>query len=238
MSHEGAKNYTYDALGAPEWYIAQGQVHEQLFVADAIYRVTYDASQTPPQQLDLNTLGHFIIDFRDTGREAACNDGVDRSSAVQLALFDWSINGERGQWCVEPLNFGDGAPTPNVNGTWYAGPEDDGWGMTVAVQGPSVFVVLYYYDGRGQPRFAIGSSNELNGSSVEIPMLQVNGFCRSCSPRIEAAENGTMLLDLSVPSRDYSLDNTVSLDVEFLGPNGGRWQRTDVPMRLLTNPVN
>ncbi|MDJ0657354.1 MAG: serine hydrolase domain-containing protein [Xanthomonadales bacterium] len=230
--------YTYDALGAPEWYIAQGQVHEQLFVADAVYRVTYDTARSPPQQLDLSTLGHFIIDFRESASEAACNDGTDRSSAEQTALFDWSINGERGQWCVEPLKFGDGAPTPDINGTWYAGPEDDGWGMTVAVQGESLFVVLYFYDALGQPRFSIGSANGFTGSSVNIPMLQVDGFCRSCSREIDVAENGTMQLSLSVPTLQGDTSNSVSLDVEFLGPNGGRWQRDSVPMRLLTNPVD
>jgi len=149
--------YTYDDSGKPEWYIAQGTVHEQLFVANRIYYVTYHVERSPPQQFELATLGHFIIDFREAETEAACNDGVDRSSASQLALFDWSVNGERGQWCIEPLAFGDGAPTPDVNGTWYSGPDDDGWGMTVAIQGDAVFVVLYYYDANGLPRFSVGS---------------------------------------------------------------------------------
>jgi CubicO group peptidase (beta-lactamase class C family) len=230
--------YTYDENGEPEWYIAQGSVHEQLFVAKSIYYVTYDVERSPPQQYDLATLGHFIIDFREAGTEAACNDGVDRSHATRLALFDWSVNGKRGQWCIEPLVFGNGAPTPDLNGTWYAGPDDDGWGITVAIQGNTVFVVLYYYDAQGKPRFSVGSAQGYDNSSpITIPMLHVEGFCRHCEQGTSFTGNGTLDLNLKTASLYGGEGNSVSVDVEFLGEAGGVWQRDNVDMRLITLPV-
>ena len=97
--------------------------------------------------------------------------------------------------------------------------------------------MLYYYDAQGMPRFSIGSAHGYDGSTISIPMLHVDGFCRSCEQGLEFTANGTLELNLTSASVIGGAGNSVSVDVEYLGEAGGTWQRDNADMRLLTHPV-
>ncbi len=228
--------YTYTEDGSPDWYIAQGDFSDGVFSATTIFHARYDASLSDPVVFDSGLTGHFTVDFRAGAADFTCSDGIDRSDAQRLALFDWEINDDEGQWCIEPLDFGTGAPNPDFNGTWYAGPADTGWGMSVGIQGGSVFVALYYYDALGQPRFAIGSA--AYESSVTIEMVNVEGYCRSCPvTELTTQSNGTVTLTFMNPSNLGEQGNTIDVDVNYLGTEGGTWQRSNSNFQLLSVPV-
>ncbi len=236
--------YTYRTDNTPLWYLALGEVIDGVFTGTAT-QFYYDPGSSPPQQAIVNTGGATRIDFAADSNESddACDDGIDRSNALSTAIFDFELDGQQGQWCVEPFQFAGGSPTLDFTGSWFNS-EDPGWGLTVATQGSgseqSLVVVLYYYDADQQPRWALGSVSNVDlGNEVEVEMLQFSGFCPGCLPSEPASTPaGTVRLTLVAPSLDLNAGNTASVNVEFLGAPGGTWLRTEDAIQLLSDPLS
>ncbi len=235
--------YTYHMDGTPLWYMAPGELNEGIFTGIAT-QVDYDPDRSPPQQIIADTGGPISIDFNAAGvaAEDACDDGTNRDNADSLAVFNFDLDGQSGQWCVEPYKFAGGMSTPDFTGSWYSS-EDLGWGMTISTRGSgaeqSLVVILYYYDANQQPRWAIGSvfAEDL-GSEVTVEMLQTSGYCLNCEfSEPEYTPVGSVRLTLLVPSGTLDTGNTVSIDVDFSGAPGGSWRRLDEPIQLLSNPI-
>jgi hypothetical protein len=231
--------YTYRADNTPLWYLATGEVNSNVFAGTAS-QFDYDPGRSPPQQAIADTGGPISIDFEAAGKPA-CNDGVDRSDAFGTAVFNFELDGQQGQWCVEPFRFANGVPMPDFTGSWYNS-EDPGWGLTLVTQGTggeeTVVVVLYYYDADRQPRWALGSASKVDlGGEVEVEMRQFRGFCLNCTPsEPDSAPVGTVRLTLVAPSLDPDEGNLVSVDVNFLGAPGGAWLKVDEAIQLLSDP--
>lgn len=229
--------FSYGDDGRAEWYLGIGEIKDGVFTG-VLERFTYDfgAVGAPPQSG--TEAGEAVIDFTAGAESAVCSDGTDRSGAVQLAVFSWQIDGDSGDWCVQPLIASeDPTPPPDFTGHWWAGDADQGWGLTVYQQGPVLFAVLYYYDNEGNPRWALGSTgNWSNGDT--ITMQQIEGFCRTCEPT-ELGERaaGTLTLDLDTPAQDDSGGNTATVDVTWQESPGGTWLKENVPIWLLSDPA-
>jgi hypothetical protein len=234
--------YSYRDDDTPLWYLATGVFDGGVFTGKAS-QFDYDAGRLPPQQAIPGTGGPLRIDFTAAGEpgDHACNDGVDRSSAPSTAVFDFELDGQQGQWCVEPFRFANGTPTPDFTGSWYNS-EDPGWGLTLVTQGDggneTLMVVLYFYDADRQPRWALGSAANVDlGGELEVGMRQFTGFCVNCPPtEPESVPVGTVRLMFEAPSLDLGAGNSVSIDVEFQGAPGGAWLRTDKAIQLLSDP--
>lgn len=235
--------YSYRPDDTPLWYLATGDVKDGVFAGMAS-QFDYDPGRSPPQQAITDTGGPIRIDFTAaTGPgEHACNDGVDRGNALSTALFDFELDGQHGQWCVEPFVFAHGRSTPDFTGSWYNS-EDTGWGLTLVTQGnggaETLMVVLYYYDAEQQPRWALGSASEVDfDSEIKVEMLQISGFCLNCPPGgVESTPVGNVRLMLVEPSLGLDAGNTASIDVDFAGAPGGAWLRVDSPIQLLSDPA-
>ena len=234
--------YTYRTDNTPLWYLALGEVNDGVFTGTAT-QVDYDPSRSPPQQVIADTGGTISIDFAAVSHasENACDDGIDRANALSTAIFDFDLDGQQGQWCVEPFQFASGKPGLDFTGSWFNS-EDPGWGMTLATQGSgteeSLVVVLYYYDADRQPRWAIGSVLNMDlGNEVAVEMRQASGFCPSCVPsELESIPVGSVRLTLVAPSGDLDAGNTVSVNVDFSGAPGGAWLRAGEAIQLLSDP--
>lgn len=225
--------FSYGDDGAPEWFLAIGRVVANLFTGN-LFRYTYDGIDSPPQTG--TNVGTAEIEFGLTDSAATCDDGTNRSNAVSLARFSWEIDGEAGDWCVEPLIVGGAPPTPNFTGHWFAGSADEGWGLTIYQQGEVLFAVLYFYDGSGQPRWMLGSSQSFSNGDT-LTMEQFTGFCRGCAPgALQPQQGGTLKLTFTEPSRTTN-GNRTTIDVTYQGPEGGDWIRNDVPIQLLSDPA-
>ena len=235
--------YTYHPDNTPLWYLATGEVKDGVFAGTAS-QFDFDPGRSPPQRAIADTGGPIRIDFGAASEpgDHACNDGVDRDSALSTALFDFDLDGQQGQWCVEPFVFANDRPTPDFTGSWYNS-EDVGWGLTIVTQGnggdETLMVVLYYYDAEQQPRWALGSASGVDfGSEISVEMLQFSGFCLNCAPgAVEPTAVGTVRLTLAAPSLSLDAGNVVDVDVEFSGAPGGSWQKTDAPIQLLSDPA-
>ncbi len=236
--------YTYHTDNSPVWYLAIGGVNDGVFSGTAT-QYYYDPSSSPPQQAIPNTGGAIHLDFAavSDASENACDDGIDRGSAPSTAIFDFELDGQQGQWCVEPFLFASGTPTLDFTGSWFNS-ADPGWGMTVVTQGSGaeekLVVVLYYYDADQQPRWALGSvSNVDSGNEVTVEMLQFSGFCLNCPPsEPESTPVGSVRLTLVEPSNALHAGNTASVNVDFLGAPGGTWLRADEAIQLLSDPIH
>lgn len=225
--------YTYREDGSPEWYLAVGSLDNGIFSGE-LFRFTYDPNDSPPQSGI--SVGHVTVEFNVTEANPACDDGFNRAGAVQLARFDWSIDGAHGAWCVIPLIGGGDPPIPDFTGHWFAGDADQGWGMTIYQQQPVLFIVLYFYDGAGNPRWALGIDDDyVNGDT--LTMLHFNGYCRTCEFFQETMETGPLTLQFDTPSQ-LPAGNSVDIDIVYPGPEGGGWQRNGVPIQLLSDPAD
>ncbi|QKK03626.1 MAG: CHRD domain-containing protein [Pseudomonadota bacterium] len=225
--------YSYGDDGTPEWFIAIGKVVGDVFSGELL-RVSYDAADSPPQTA--TGVGRVELEFGVEEDSAACADGTDRSTALSLARFGWEIDGESGDWCVEPLIVGGAPPSPDFTGHWFAGPADEGWGLTVYQQGDVLFAVLYFYDATGKPRWLIGSTQSFTNGDT-LTMDQISGYCRDCPTAFEGTDAGTLTLTFVEPSQTEA-SNRVSVDVEYQGPEGGEWLREEASIRLLSDPAD
>jgi acetyl esterase/lipase len=178
---------TYDSAGEPVWYAALGQIVGNRFEAErgALTRYRYAMDRDPPQRKNVQQSGDVSIRFGLAGDQGACaKDGVDRRDAVALAELALSIEGRDSLWCIEPMRFAEaGVARSDVNGLWYAGPGDTGWGISLVergVDGRSLGVAyVYYYDADGEPRWALGTAPVVDGNA-RYSLKEFAGYCPGC----------------------------------------------------------
>lgn len=247
--------FTYDDTGDPEWYLAVGEIRNGVFTSDedGLQRFTYDENDPDGngQPQEGETVGSVQLDLNADASSPACDDGVDRGNAGTLARFSWEIGGESGDWCAEPLPVGNAAPDPDFTGHWFAGQDDQGWGMTIQVRerddGSQVMVdTLYYYDDEGNPRWAQGVASEFINShdGQAIDMQQFDGYARGrdCTPDpCTLGDNagslaGPLRLGLKKPLRGDDAGSRATLDVNYLGPENGAWTRDNATIEMLSDP--
>jgi len=167
--------YTYDQNGDPEWFLGVTEINDGV-ISGPLDRFTYDAQSNPPQVADPDFTGHFSVDWRSAAVEGACNDGINRSGAEQLAAFYWQTGSDSGVWCSQFLFGGDPGNNPYHGGVWFAGAQDAGYGFSMSQQQTTEIAIVYYYDGTGQPRWALGSGE----SGAVMDLDNYKGYCRNC----------------------------------------------------------
>jgi len=152
-------------------------------------------------------------------------------------LFSWSIGTRSGAESMQYLVPGAGV-TPNRTGAWYA-PAESGWGQVLS-QFPgdggasTTFVVHYLYDAVGEPRWVLAvepTASLVNGR----PHLTFPVHCPGCpwlpdwnDQRLEAG-TGSLVFD---GARNARVTTSFALPSAF----GGTWQRTALPVELITDP--
>lgn len=228
--------YSYDDEGNPEWYLGVANLENGVLSVPegGLSRYTFDFDTKQASPVAGNN--SIRLDYNVTAATPVCA-GEDRTGAVQLAQFDWSIDGEQGSWCTEYIPFEETKPTPTYSGSWYAD-NDLGWGMTINTQGDIVLVVLYFYDANGDGRWVIGNTTFVEGQEVTLNMSQVQGYGRSATP-IDGTilDAGTLILKLSQPTQGFNSENTVTVDVNYTGVNGSTWEKQNAVLRLVSDPI-
>lgn len=239
--------YSYDAAGNPEWYTSLGRIVDGVFVprqnefGDSLRRFDYSPGPPPISQVDGSAgfTGEVRIDFVEAARSPAClAGGQDRALGGVLGLMSWTLGNETRQWCMQPL-VGTQGVALDLSGVWFS-PTDPGWGITVqsfaGVGGDGIAVGIYYSDANGKGRWGVVQANRYDPAQT-YTVRQVVGYCRApecASPgSLSFVDIGTMRLDLKPPAEGPS---TLTLDVTYPGPGGGRFQRTDVVLTPANEP--
>lgn len=236
--------YTYDAQGESEYYLAAGNLKNGHFGTDIapvpLVRFIYSAAdnKTIP---DPASSGSVSIDFTSAAAtDAAC---AGHASGTPLAVMRWSIDGESAAWCMESIAGDANKPDPatDLNGLWYAGQEDSGWGLTVGEldTGSNLRIapiLLYYYDTNNQPHWLQAEIADYTPGTT-TNLYKISGYCRTCAKIPTSATSvGTITVNLNTPDNDLppSGENTISINA-----NGGgalRFNRNNAPVSLISLP--
>jgi len=243
--------YTYTDNGSPEWYEAIGNLVDGVFLpppdanGNTLHRVVYTTSSSAilSQALDSSIQGSVVVDFNQAANHPACRN-VDRSGSTQLGVMYWSIGGDTGNWCVEPIVPLNAHGSPDYNGLWYA-PSDSGWGfelLDVASSGGGadfVNVLMYLPSASNHSTWLTGSGNLQNGNTVTLQLQQVtSGYCRTCTPPAHQSGSAvgtlTLTFDPPNPASGYTTGKA-TLSANYLG--GGGFKRTSIPISMLSVPA-
>jgi hypothetical protein len=239
--------YTYDASGEPEWYIASGPLIDGVFVpkansfGDSLLRQRYLGPDRSEADSSAGYAGRVRIDFNNAQLHPACADGnPGRVLDGPLAVMTTTINGERLQWCMQPVVL-PMRVNNDFSSIWYS-LGDGGWGMALqsfdGTGRDGLFSVLFYSDAQGKPRWAVAQVDAFTPGTPQ-PLAQLRGYCRTCPspPSLQLSPPiGSVTLDL-VRGGAGASGNRVSVDVTYPGPEGGRFIRSSVALFPNSDPT-
>lgn len=235
--------YSYDQSGQPEYYIAIGPMVDGVFVptpgpgGNALVRYLLQNGQPV---VDTSSRGYMRIDFNNAARSGACQrDGTSLENTAPRAAMMVMINDIATDWCIEPLFARSQRETPDRSGIWINGASNDpGWGLSLATYAPtagaaaSLFGILYYHDGNGQPRWAFTQPGGVYQPGVTaLPLSSIAGYCRTCTPNSRTTTPvGELQLNLNAPAAG----NTGGVTVSFPGTSSVTFQRGSAALGRLT----
>jgi len=131
--------FIYDDAGKPTWvYMPSGQW-------DPVRLVWYGDLYTPSGAW----FGRYNTSLLEVG--ASIGTGSLSFENGNKGHFDYTLRGLTGGKAIARYEFaarGDFAP--KYAGIWWGGPGQDGWGLSVAQQGTTVFATWYTYDSQGK----------------------------------------------------------------------------------------
>jgi cytochrome c553 len=130
--------YVYDAQGQPRWYVMPGGTWNAAFN-------TYTGAVYQPTSAPFNNYNtaQFVV--------GAVKGTVTLSyTGASTMRMTYTIDGVSGTKQMERQVFGSGTAPLNVNDLWWAGPQEDGWGINFAQQQGKVFGVWYTYGADGK----------------------------------------------------------------------------------------
>jgi hypothetical protein len=181
--------YVYDNDGKPIWTVMPGGSWNSDFTiySGPLYQPSsspfsnYDASQFKPG----NAIGSAAITFTDTNN----------------ATLTYIINGVRVVKQIQRQPFGvtDHLPRLIVNDLWWAGTEENGWGINIAQQARTLFLVWYTYGLDGKTTWFTVPGGVWNGTTftgdiyttTSSPWLGV----RYDATKFKGTKVGTLVID-------------------------------------------
>ncbi len=236
--------YTYDNDGFPEWYSDLG-VFEQTRVdywnvnsnRDDLIRYQYDyqtnTAITNPDEQEKGYIAHNQC-ADEYGRI-----GLNFNKKFNSMIFQYI---DKVEWCSEANIAYEQRPNDNISGLWWAGLNDSGWGWSMSLQEradtTALVVVLYYYDGEGNPRWLLGLQEGFEfGQEITVNMNMYNGYARAATPvALTTTPAGTMQFMINNPAGTNTYTGTMSMDVNYPGAEAGHWQRENIAITRQSNP--
>ena len=234
--------YTYGNDGFPEWYVDLGIFRK---TQDDYWNIASSSNELIRFEYDYVNGTSFQSEedlYRGHLTHEKCMDSFGSVSlSFELNKSPWGGFTEKGDWCSEPIVSYYQRPKDNLSGLWWAGETDSGWGWSVSlVERESVtdiVLVLYYYDGEGNPRWLMGQQADFRrGEEITINMNMVKGYARNLIPQnLVFLPAGTITLTLIEASHNLSTAGVMSVNVTYPGPEGGSWIRDNIPIALFSN---
>ncbi|MEO8103318.1 MAG: hypothetical protein ABI790_12375 [Betaproteobacteria bacterium] len=183
--------FAYDNAGQPLWYVMPGGTWnaDQTAFSGLLYRPTsapfnvYSRAQFSPGA----SVGHATIAFH--GRDTA--------------MLSYTINGVSGAKSIQRQVFAadSGQPRIVVNDLWWAGAQEDGWGLNIAQQDRMLFPVWYTYDAAGRSTFFTVPGGSWSGTAFTGDLYATTssswlGFTYNLA-QFATTRVGTMTLDFA-----------------------------------------
>lgn len=236
--------YTYNNQGHPEWYSDLGLFEKYNYD----YWIIYNQNHNPIKTFyDYDTQSFYQnTDLTNLGSIGQVSFGFpfgQFSLEFFIGINDDGTPLEFDYWHSEPIvDYYKRPKTNDMSGLWWAGNEDAGWGWSVELietgEQTDMVVILYYYDGAGQPRWLIGQQSDFQvGQEITLDMNMIQGYGRSALPTdAQFIPAGTMSLTLNQASSNIISAGTMSIDVSYPGDEGGHWVRDSIPIALFSEP--
>ncbi|MFK8011900.1 MAG: choice-of-anchor B family protein [Marinicellaceae bacterium] len=237
--------YSYKDDGTPEWYSSLSTFENGTLninsESNSLLRTNYNFSVDPavnsPIVID-KSVGTNILSISFDSENAAQSEFCNGERGDILALASWQLGDQQDTWCIEPIVSVENTPSPNFGGTWWAGFQDAGWGLSVSFLNDTLIAIVYYYDNNGRPRWAIGQQNNFEiGNEINLDLFQTEGYARDAEAiELNNRAVGTLNLTLNSNTQNIETDGFLSIDVTYFGIEGGNWSRNNVPITLFTQP--
>jgi Calx-beta domain/Metallo-peptidase family M12/Divergent InlB B-repeat domain len=148
--------YVYDATGKPVWYVMPGGSWNSTFTtySGAIYQ------PTSAPFFNYNT-SQFVVG-------ASPGTVSINFTSANTATLNYTINGFSGQKNITRQPFGatttEALPRLIVNDLWWAGSDENGWGINIAQSGRTLFAVWYTYGADGKATWYVIPGGTWNGA--------------------------------------------------------------------------
>lgn len=190
--------YTYEG-GEPVWYISDVATVQNNSWSAPLYRSVWNYGTNSNS---ISVVGSLGLDFTSDSQ----------------ATMNWSLYGQSGSEPYDLLFAGTGR-----SGSWYP-PNQSGWGLSIAEDQNIAIVAVQYYDGGGQPTWAMGSATP--GSNLNATMLRYHGtnLCPGCTgtPSTSTESAGTVTIS-NAPVGSY-----INVTTNIPG-----WHHTNIPFYML-----
>lgn len=199
--------YTYREDGTPTWYLASGEHTGDEWQAP-LQSFTWDGTEAAGE-----TVGSLSLAFSDPTH----------------AQLSWELRGDSGSEPFEWLAFGETTGPLYPTASWFP-PAESGWGLSLERVGAQDLAVVYFYDARGEPTWALGQGSF--DQTMELDTFFSEMLCPGCTgaPQRESMPAG--ILDVAVERQKRA---RLDINVDFPSPIQGQWSRTDIDIRPLTD---
>ena len=199
-----AAMYTYDATGAPIWYVMS---------RCELPAATPNACTGPIYKVSGGTTPSVAWSGANKLTEVA-GTGTLTFSSAKTGKFSFTINGVTGSKDITPQPIATGTTPPSFNFTdlWWNAAED-GWGMAVTQQFDVSFLTWYAYDAAGKPVWYVTDQCKMLGTRCEGKVYQVTGgvpltvaWNGSNKKTVEVGTIGLVFTDLNNGDMTYTLN--------------------------------
>jgi len=177
--------YVYDQFGEPIWYVMPGGVWSDDFTTlrGSLYRPQGSSlAGYDPARLTFNPVGEATLQFRSAGQlemrfqieGIAGSRTLVRPAIANLAslqgstLFGVNYLYARTTQAAPP-------DTPSLGDLWWGGLAENGWGVSLAQEGTTLFGVWHTFDREGRPTwFALPGGNWI-GAQFRATLYRSSG---------------------------------------------------------------
>ncbi|MBL8512122.1 MAG: M36 family metallopeptidase, partial [Betaproteobacteria bacterium] len=148
--------YVYDNQGLPRWYVMPGGTWNPGFTSYT--GLLYQPTSSPFSAYSANQLvvgpsvGNLTINY----------------TSSSTATINYTINGVSAQKSIMRQVFGSGAAPFDANDLWWGGSvnaAEGGWGVNIAQQQGTLFVVWYTYGADGRVKWFVMPGGNWSGNS-------------------------------------------------------------------------
>lgn len=211
--------FTGDRDRQSSWLVIQGDLLDNQ-VSTPILRFTRDVA-SPQWSVSSQVVGEAEVLLAEPNR----------------MIFAWRLDGPWHAESLQQLFVANGTQpgTPDRTGAWFWPPES-GWGLTVdSFRQNNLeqdFTLVYLYDDQGQPRWSLIQAAAADEGV--LPALLAEVHCPGCA---WLDINPTLQAIGSVQRRfTSSTQGNFSIDLSLPAPLSGPWQRSNVPITIISLP--
>ncbi|MFO1398919.1 MAG: peptidylprolyl isomerase [Burkholderiales bacterium] len=192
--------YTYDATGAPVWYVITNCPVTATGCTGDLYRVTGGTAPTVP--------------WAGAGRvPTKVGTGTLNFAGPDAGTFDFTIDDVPGTKAITRQVFATGFEKPVVDYTdlWW-NKDESGWGVSLTQQYGMIFAAWYAYDGAGNPVWYVATNCPATATGCTGALYRVHGGApltaqwQGIAPPVQVGEVTFAFTDPANGTMRYTID--------------------------------